>query len=118
MQRVQVEFAQQVTTGNQRNSEQQQRDGQTQGLAVFADQVQQAQTFGLDRLCGSDGVLWIRRIGAHQSPLGLCATGWGYPVKLPIPLEKNSYKYTRLSPGSGDGTSPIVEDLVWDRRKL
>ena len=39
-------------------------------------------------MCRCDGVLWFRRVGAHQSPRGLCATGWGYPAKLPIPMDK------------------------------
>ncbi|MCY1180509.1 hypothetical protein D9M73_209600 [compost metagenome] len=92
MQRVKVEFAQQVATGNQRDGEQQQGDRQADGLAVFADSIKQAQALRLDRLCRCDGVLWIRRVGAHQSPLGLCATGWGYPAKLPIPVEKNNHE--------------------------
>ncbi|MFD2882885.1 hypothetical protein ACFS4T_07245 [Pseudomonas lini] len=57
MQRVQIEFAQQVTTGNQRDGEQQQSDCQPDGLTIFADSIQQAQTLGFDRLCRSDGVL-------------------------------------------------------------
>ncbi|MNI55445.1 hypothetical protein D3C73_1103970 [compost metagenome] len=42
VQRVQVELAQQVTTGNQRDGEQQQGDRQADGLAVLADSIKQA----------------------------------------------------------------------------
>jgi hypothetical protein len=37
MQGVEIEFAQQMAAGNQRNGKQQQRDRQTDGLAVFAN---------------------------------------------------------------------------------
>ncbi|MNW04235.1 hypothetical protein D3C71_2002970 [compost metagenome] len=57
MQSVQIEFAQQVTTGNQRDRKQQQRYRQADGLTVFADAIKQAQPLGLDRLCCCDGVL-------------------------------------------------------------
>jgi hypothetical protein len=44
---VEIEFAQQMAAGNQRNGKQQQRDRQTDGLAVFAQPIQQAQALGL-----------------------------------------------------------------------
>ncbi len=57
MQRVKVEFAQQVVTGNQRDREQQQGDRQANGLTVFAQSIKQAQALGIDRLCCCDSVL-------------------------------------------------------------
>ncbi|KIH85045.1 hypothetical protein UCMB321_1373 [Pseudomonas batumici] len=41
-------------------------------------------------MCRCDSIVWFGRVGAHQSPRGLCATGWGYPAKLPIPMDKIS----------------------------
>ena len=57
LQRVEVQFQQQVSAGDQGDCKQQQGNGQPDGLPVFAQQIQPTQTSGSDRLFCCDGVL-------------------------------------------------------------
>ncbi|MDT4842144.1 hypothetical protein FQZ97_760350 [compost metagenome] len=67
MQAAGIDFLQQVVAGDEGQGEEQQGDGDADGLAIGGKLVQQALPGGMR---GSGRGFWSGRIGAHLAPIG------------------------------------------------
>ncbi|MNG10769.1 hypothetical protein D3C87_2069760 [compost metagenome] len=68
MQCIDVQFAEQMATGDQGNGEQQQGHGQADGLTVAAQAVNPAQMLGGVGQSGGNGRFCFGSLAAHQAP--------------------------------------------------
>ncbi|MCY1423407.1 hypothetical protein D9M71_391180 [compost metagenome] len=80
VQRIRIDFLEQVITGDEREGEQEEGDGYADGLAVGGKLVQQALPGEMERGVGSR-----RRVGAHLAPHGVCATDYGPCGEFQVP---------------------------------